>query len=432
MAPPPVRPGAMPRDPQAGRPATAPPTRATVRDRPWRHEPTEIIAAVDASTADGGEGEQGPRTRLQKKRQRKQRRTVTAAKIVAVTCAALVFIGTGGAWGTKAWYNSKFTEVAALDENSADIQDAPAQLGDENFLIIGSDSRAGAKSGEGIGDADDIPGARSDTVMLAHVPADRARAVVVSFPRDLEVARPDCDRWDPKSGEYTGQLVSGANLVKLTEVYSIGGPRCVITLVQQLTGMKLNHFVGIDFNGFKEMVDAVGGVTLTVDQPIIDGVLGEIAPEAGEYTFTGTNALHFVRARHVVGDPTSDYGRIKRQQKFISALLGKTMSREVLFDPAKLTRFVNAFAAATFGENVGVDQLLTLAQSMQGLGTEYISFLTVPTVGYANERGNEVLLESQAEDLFRTLIDNDPLPGAEPGAAPSAQAPEPEPDEPPG
>lgn len=398
--------------PAAPSPAAAPPV-----DRPWRNEPTQIIAAVTV-----GAEEDEPRTRLQAKRLRRRERATTAAKSLVVSLAVLVFVTTGGAWGTKAWYDSKFNQVAALDEESAHIQDAPAQLGDENFLMIGSDTRIGAEPGEGIGNADEIPGARSDTLMIAHVPADRRRAIVVSFPRDLEVARPDCQRWDPVTGEYSDEIVPGADIEKLTLVYSIGGPKCTLKLVQQLTGMKINHFVGIDFNGFKGMVDAVGGVQVSVEEPVVDQTLGTIVEEPGQVTFDGKKALDFVRARKVVGDVTSDYGRIKRQQQFISALLTKAMSRDVLFDPTKLTDFVTAFAAATFGDNIGVDQMLTLAQSMKGVSTDKITFLTVPTVGFANERGNEVLLEGEADTLFQAIIDNSPLPGEDPAASTQADA----------
>ncbi len=178
--------------------------------------------------------------------------------------------------------------------------------------------------------------------------------------------------------------------------------------------MRMNHFVSIDFNGFKDMVDAVGGVTVTTDGPIIDAEMGTIATEAGPLRLDGNTALRYVRARKVQGDPTSDYGRMKRQQQFIGALLRKAMSNDVLTDPGKLTAFVNAFADATVGENVGVDQMLTLAQSMKGLNTGTITFLTVPTTGYANERGNEVLMREGMNMLFRALINDTPLPGEEP------------------
>jgi LCP family protein required for cell wall assembly len=374
------------------------------------HTPPAGQASHAADGQDVPEDRAGtsPRTRLQEKKQRRSDRSILTGRVAAVVVAALVFLATGAAWGTKTWFNSKFNEIAALDQNSADIRNAAGQTGDENFLIVGSDTRAGAAA-ENVGNAEGTPGARADTVMLAHVPADRSRAAVVSFPRDLEVDRPACQRWDPATGQY-GEEMPPDDTVKLNSVYALGGPKCLTKLVQQVSGMRMNHFVGIDFNGFKGMVDAIGGVTVHIEEPIIDTVLGKVITEAGDVTISGDQALDYVRARHVVGDPTSDYGRIERQQGFLQSLLTKTMSREVLFDPGKLTGFVNSFAASTFGENIGIDQLLTLAQSMQGLDPGSVKFETIPTVGEANERGNEVLREEMSDELFRALIENKPLP----------------------
>lgn len=386
--------------------------------RSWRNEQTITLQAVEAAAAETGPVDESapPSTRLREKRRRKDRRALILAKSAVCFLAIAAFLAAGGAWGAKAWYNSKFNQVAALDEESADIKDAPAQLGDENFLIVGSDTRAGQKRehGEtGIGTESKIAGARSDTVMLAHIPADRARAVVVSFPRDLEVTRPKCAKWDAKTGEYSSEDVPEAKTVKLNTAYAVGGPRCVTKLIQQMTGLRMNHFVGLDFNGFRDMVNAVGGVDVKIDNPIVDRELGTIAAEAGTLRLDGKKALDFVRARKVAGDPTADYGRIKRQQQFIASLLGKTMSREVLLDATKLTGFVSAFTSATFGENIGVDEMLTLAQSMQDMNDDTIEFMTVPTSGYANERGNEVLLDFEGDQLFHALIENGPLPGSE-------------------
>ncbi|RZQ65476.1 LytR family transcriptional regulator [Amycolatopsis suaedae] len=364
-------------------------------------------------------------TRLQEKKQRHQDRTARIARITAAALACLVFLATGGLWGTKTWFNSKFNEIAALDENSADIKNAAGQNGDENFLIAGSDTRAGAEAEEGVGTAEAVGGARSDSLMIAHVPADRKRAVVVGFPRDLEVTRPECQRWDSKTGQYTGETVPAKPRAKLNEAFAIGGPACTTKLVQQLTGMKINHFVGIDFHGFKGMIDVVGGVPIHVDKPIIDEELGTVIPTAGDIVVSGDQALNYVRVRKVKGDPTSDYGRIKRQQQVIGALLKKTMSREVLLDTGKLSGLVTAFAGATFGDNIGVDQLLTLAQSMQGLDPNKVKFLTIPTVGESNSRGNEEMLEKPAKALFEALIENVPLPDEKapaPPPTPNAQA----------
>ncbi|WP_275895890.1 LCP family protein [Amycolatopsis ruanii] len=386
-----------------------------------------VVAPVKSD--DDGE-KAAPQTRLQEKKQRRSDRSIRITRITCAVLAGLIFLATGALWGTKTWFNSKFTEIAALDENSSDIQNAAGQTGDENFLIVGSDTRAGRAAEENVGDADAVGGARSDTVMLAHVPADRKRAVVVSFPRDLEISRPACERYDAKTGTYSSEVVGAATKVKLNTAYAVGGPKCLTKWVQQLTGLRVNHFVGIDFGGFKDMVDAVHGVTVHVDKPIKDSVLGMVISQTGDVTISGDQALSYVRARHVQGDLTSDYGRIKRQQEFLTALLQKAMSQGVITDPTQLTNFVTAFARATFGDNIGVDQMLTLAQSMKGMDTSKLKFLTVPTTGESNTRGNEVLLETKSKELFQAMIDNKPLPGtpeyeAAQAAASATQTPPP-------
>jgi LCP family protein required for cell wall assembly len=369
-----------------------------------------VVAPIGADEPEVDAAELAAQTRLQEKKQRKNERASRFGRIAAAVVAALVFLGVGGAWGAQTYFDAKFTQISALDENSADIQDAAAQANDENFLMVGSDTRDGAGAEEGVGTADSTPGARSDTVMVAHIPADRKRVVVTSFPRDLEIDRPDCQRWDPAQNKNTDEKVPGQKIAKLNTAYAVGGPSCVTKVIQQLTGLRINHFIGIDFNGFKEMVDAVHGVTVHNEIPIDDSVLGKVLLETGDVTISGDQALNFVRARHVKNDPTSDYGRIKRQQAFIGALLKKVMSSEVVLDPGKLSDFITAFAKATFGDNLGVKQMMTLAQSMKGLDQSKISFLTVPTVGIANNRGNEVLVRSKTKALFDALRNNTALP----------------------
>ncbi|MPZ80542.1 MAG: LytR family transcriptional regulator [Actinophytocola sp.] len=362
-------------------------------------------------------------TRLQEKKSRRRNKSALAVRVFAATAAILVFVATGIAWGFKAWVDASSQQVDALDPDSAAIQDAAKQQGDENFLLVGSDTRAGAAAEEGVGDEKDIVGARSDTVMIAHIPADRQRVVVVSFPRDLQVTRPKCEGWDPKSGDYTGDQKPDAQQVKLNTAYQVGGPMCVTKLVQELSGLKINHFVGIDFHGFKDMVDAVRGVQVCVERPLKDDILGTVVPQAGKnVTLSGDQALNFVRARHVEGDLTSDYGRIKRQQRFLSSLLRKAMSTEVLLDPGKLTGFVNAFSKSTFGDNIGVDQMMVLGQSMQGIEAGRVTFITVPTVGEANDNGNEDLKVEDTNALFSAIRNDNPLPGEAPANPSQAQA----------
>ena len=346
------------------------------------------------------------------KRKRRWRKGKNAGKAFAIFFAGLIFLSSAVGWGFLSYIESSSQQVDALDPDSDAIKDAAAQLGDENFLLVGSDTRAGATAEDGVGDADTIVGARSDTVMVAHVPKNRERVVVVSFPRDLEVTRPACEGWDPKTGNYTGEQHPEAERVKLNTAYQVGGPKCVTKLVQNLSGLAINHFVGIDFHGFKDMVDAVQGVEVCVERPMKDTVLGMVVPEAGKNVkLTGDQALNFVRARHVIGDKTSDYGRIIRQQRFLSSLLRKAMSSEVLLNPGKLTKFVDAFSGATFGDNIGVEQLFTLGQSMQGVEAGKVTFITIPTVGIANERNNEDLRVDDSNALFEAIRQDVPLPG---------------------
>ncbi|HEY0639512.1 MAG TPA: LCP family protein, partial [Pseudonocardiaceae bacterium] len=362
-------------------------------------------------------------TRLREKKARKQRRSVFLGKIAVAVVAVLVLLVTGFAWGTKLWVDEQFRQVDALDPDSTAIVDADKQNGDENFLLVGSDSREGAEAEDGVGDTGGVRGARSDTMMIAHIPADRSRVVVVSFPRDVQIDRPACELWDPQSGSYTGRQHPAEQAVKLNTAYQYGGPRCVTQVVQQLTGLGINHFISIDFNGFKAMVDAVEGVQVCVERPILDTFLGPVVEQPGTVELTGDKALDFVRARHVAGDPTSDYGRIRRQQRFIAALIREAMSNRVLLDPGKLGGFVEALAANTFADNVGVDQMMQLGQSLHGLDAGRVTLVTVPTTGEANEFGNEELRQADMSALFRAIIDGTPLPNEQPAPAPSEPAP---------
>ncbi len=338
-------------------------------------------------------------------------RARVVGKGVALAAAVTTFLATGFGWGARGWVDNQFSHVSALDTESDAIADPDKQYGDENFLIVGSDSRYGATEEDNAGTVEDADGDRADTTMLAHIPADRERLVIVSFPRDLEVDRPECDRWNPETRDYTEELVGPATQVKLNAVYAVGGPRCMVKTIQNITTLKMTNFVGLDFGGFREMVDAVDGVDVCVEAPMIDQELGTILPEAGWQTITGSTALNFVRARKVQGDVTSDYGRMHRQQLFLSSLLRKVTSGDVLLDPSRLTDFVGTFARNTYGDNLSTDGLLSLAQSMQGLDTGRVTFVTLPTVGESNERGNEVMIQEAVDALFRAIIEDVPLPG---------------------
>ncbi|UVS82450.1 LCP family protein [Actinokineospora sp. UTMC 2448] len=380
------------------------------RRLPWNAEDDELEEQLEELAKPPGEAgadaEEKP----------KPKKRGLFARVFAGTTAILVFTATGVGWGFLKHTGDSIDKVRALDPNSDAIQNAEAQHGDENFLLIGSDSREGAEAEDGVGDAGQVPGARADTTMIAHVPADRSRVVIVSFPRDLEIQRPECERFDPATNDYTGETVAGQQAAKLNTAYQVGGPLCATKVVQELSGLRITRFIGIDFHGFKDMVDAVDGVSVCVEEPMYDTYMKKwIVQKAGTAVeLRGDQALDFVRARHVRGDPTSDYGRIKRQQRFLSSLLRKSMSGQVLLDPGKLTGFTEAFTKSTFGDNITVESLFSLGQSLQGLEAGRVTFLTVPTVGLPNDRGNEELRVEDNAALFRAIVNNQPLPGEKP------------------
>ena len=351
---------------------------------------------------------------------RRRRRAMVAGRAAAALLAVLALTLTGGAWQWQASKNNSLNKVSALDQDSRDIIDPNAQFGDENFLIVGTDSRIGDNSDMGAGGIDDAAGARSDTVMLVNIPANRERVVAVSFPRDLSIEPIQCEPWNAETGEY-GPLWNedtqsyGPDEVwteyKLNSAYAFGGPKCLVKVIQKMSGLSINRFMAMDFAGFAKMVDAVGGVEVCSTAPLEDYELGMVLPTAGRQTVDGETALNYVRARQVTTEINGDYGRIKRQQLFLSSLLRSLISKEVFFSLPKLNNVVNMFIDDSYVDNISTRDLVTLGQSIQGVNAGRITFVTVPTVGYADEWGNEVPRTDDMRALFDAIIDDDPLPG---------------------
>ena len=349
-----------------------------------------------------------------------RRRVMFAGRALAAVIAVLALALTGGAWQWQSSKNNMLNRVSALDPGSRDILDPNAQFGDENFLIVGVDSRFGENSDMGAGDTEVAGGARSDTVMLVNIPANRERVVVVSFPRDLAITPIECEAWDPQTGEYgpvwdeESQSYGPEEVyteTKLNSAYSFGGPKCLVKVIQKLSGLSVNRFMAVDFAGFSKMVDAMGGVEVCSTTPLEDYELGTVLPTAGRQIVDGHTALNYVRARQVTTEINGDYGRIKRQQLFLSSLLRSMISKEVFFSLSKLNNVVNLFIDDSYVDNIGTKELVDLGQSIQGVAAGRITFLTVPTTGYMDDYGNEHLRDDDTRAIFDAIINDDPLPG---------------------
>ncbi|MCV7086335.1 LCP family protein [Mycolicibacter hiberniae] len=347
------------------------------------------------------------------------RRAKAAGRAAAAMLAILALVLTGSAWQWSSSKNRSLNHISALDPDSHDILDAAGQYGDENFLIVGADTRAGANSSIGAGTTDDAEGARSDTIMLVNIPANRKRVVVVSFPRDLAITPIQCEAWNAATGVYgpvydeeTGSY--GSDLVytetKLNSTYAFGGPKCLVKEIQKLSGLAINRFMAVDFVGFGKMVDALGGVEVCTPSPLYDLVLGSVLENTGRQRVNGATALNYVRARHVTTEDNGDYGRIKRQQLFLSSLLRSLISTNTFFSPTKLNNVVNMFIGDSSVDNVTTRDLVNLGQSLQKVAAGHITFVTVPT-SETDENGDEVPRMDDVRALFDAIINDDPLPG---------------------
>jgi LCP family protein required for cell wall assembly len=283
-----------------------------------------------------------------------------------------------------------------------------------NVLVMGSDTRDGTKIGG------DTPGL-SDTTILLHLSADRSRAYGVSLPRDAMVERPECAT---KNGKDT----IPAALSQFNAAYAVGGPACTIKTVESLTDIRIDHFVVINFVGFRDMVNAIHGVRVCVPEEVNDDI-GKIYLPAGTYKVNGRQALDYVRVRHGLGAETGDIGRMKRQQAFIAAMVEKVVSAGTLANPVRLYNFLDA-ATRSLTTDPGfanLKQLAGIGTQLKDIGLDKVQFITVPNQPWP-EDPNRLEWAPEAKGLWKRIRFDRPLgpygrtalsPGEQPGARPS-------------
>ncbi|MEU8343080.1 LCP family protein [Spirillospora sp. NPDC048832] len=339
------------------------------------------------------------------KPRRSRRRRVL--RWTAVGMLAVVLVGGGGA----AWLYHDI--VGGIDQKHVGGRlgpDRPKKLNKSlNILLLGSDTRAGENSEY----ADGVTGARSDTTILLHLSPNRDQAVGISFPRDSMVKMPKCE----KEGGGTVPAQFGM----LNSAFAFGGPTCTWKTLEGLTGIHIDHFVQIDFSGFKRMVDALGGVEICVDRPVNDP-RAQLYLKAGKQTVKGTQALGYVRARYSLGNG-SDLERIQRQQKFMAAVVDKATSGSMLTDPAKTYKFLKAATKSmTTDDDLNLATMKKIADGLKGMDAGQVRFVTVPVERYAPDPNRVQWNRERAKALFEAVRRDDDLPAEPPAPAPSQQA----------
>ncbi|MEU6101406.1 LCP family protein [Streptomyces flaveolus] len=331
------------------------------------------------------------------RRRRRRRRLRNSGLAVAVLGITAVGVG----WAVYAKLSGNITaDEAAAAELARYEKERPTSLvrGAQNVLVIGSDSRSG-DGNEGYGR--DTGTERSDTTILLHLAAGRDSATAVSLPRDLMVNVPGCHR---RNGSGTDPVFT-----QLNYAFEAGGSACTIRTVEKLTGIRIDHHVVVDFQGFKKLVDALDGVEVCLRKPV-DDKDAKLKLPAGRVTLDGEQALGYVRARKSLGNG-SDTDRIDRQQRFLGALVNKVQSNDVLLNPVKLYPVLDAATSSltTDPDLASLRGLYDLARGLRGIPTERVQFLTVPRESYARDANRDQLVQPDAEKLFTRLRTDEPV-----------------------
>jgi LCP family protein required for cell wall assembly len=278
----------------------------------------------------------------------------------------------------------------------------PASGGVLNVLLVGSDSREGLQDPLDVERFGSVGGRRADTIILAQIVPGQQRGVLLHLPRDLYVTVHGEGR------QFQAKINSAYNY----------GPQGVIDTVGALTRLPINHYMEVDIRGFRGMVDAIGGIDVCVaDSNFYDSTLNFRLPQGNNH-MDGNSALSYVRARHAT--PDGDFGRIKRQQQFIRAVMGKVGKPAVLGNPVRVNELARAFAQnVTVDQFFQLDDLVRFALSIRRVGPEQLLTYSVP--GRSGRVGGQsvVLIDTQQAEVLFSALRN----GADPSQVlPAAQA----------
>ncbi len=342
------------------------------------------------------------------RQRRRRRRTIIGTTIVLIFTNLLV----GGAYAYFQW---RLAQIDRLDVPGL-TEDVAGEV--MNVLLVGSDSRErltgadAAQAGKGR-----VEGERSDTIMVLHVDPRLQRAAILSIPRDLYV---------PIAGTSESDRINTA--------FATGGAEGLITTLVNL-GIQVNHYAEVDFVGFKEIVDAVGGVTVYLSHWARDFTSGLDLPRTGCVELNGTEALAYVRSRNFerlidgrwVPDPRGDLGRIERQQDFVRKVMKRAV-RTGITNPLALNRLIGiAVRNLTVDATMSTSDITNVARRFRSVDPESVETLVLPTTPQRID-GQDVLVlnhEEARDEIAKIngLVPVGPPTTPQPAPAPPAQAP---------
>ncbi len=287
-----------------------------------------------------------------------------------------------------------------------------------NILVYGDDSRAGLTPHEQyiLRTGDDQTN-NTDTIMLVHISPGRHLVTVMSIPRDTMVPMYQCD-----SGPgYTGQQADPNGAVQINALLQIGGPTCLWKTVEQVTGIRINHFIGIGLLGFVTVDNDLGGVNVCVPFNVNDPVSG-LDLKSGEQHINGIQALAFWRTREDIGNG-SDLERIQRDQFMSAQVVKGVLHSGLLSNPIRLVNVItDAAASMTTDAGMTVSDLLQIGESFRNLSSQNVQFITVPNEPWTPNPNRVQFLQPQASQVFAAIARDMTVPKVSTTPAPTGGA----------
>lgn len=344
------------------------------------------------------------------RRERVRRRLVFSGRVVAALVTVAVIGVTAAGWCFLRQYEESLVAkaIVALVPDDPNIrQPGPTQSpgatpttvagAPENTLVLGVDL------GPPGGDAPDDGLPRSDATAILHQSAALDRLDILSVPRDLIVPAPECQEWDHAAATSTGRTVTGrATEWPIADAYAFGGPQCSVKAIQALSGVRIDRVIVVNGDGFRAIVDAMGGVTLTVPGPVADN--GSVVTPGGTVRLTGSQALALVRA---YGGGAGGGQQGTRQHQLLAAMLAQAASADVVSDPTRLNATLQAIVDNSMTDNVTVQDLADLAVSLKSGGGVDINDYVLPTV---SDPTGGLRSAPGASGYLNALVSDRPLP----------------------
>ncbi len=287
-----------------------------------------------------------------------------------------------------------YQDVFALDTAEIDTDgwgDRPAQVdGVHNILLLGTDERAGDDASY-----NELNGIRPDVLVVVSIDVDKGGVTMVNLPRDTMVEIPPCDGGDEGEGWNGG-------VDQLNHAMTYGGMDCQGNTVETITGIHLDHMVLVDFAGFENIVDSIGGIEMCVPEPI-DDPKAHLVLDAGMQRLDGEQALGLARSRDSA-ENGSDLGRIENQQRMIGSILREVTEGEILSSPSTLYGFLDSITdSLTTDSDFSTDKMTELAVAMREVDLGRMNMITAPVTDYPADPNKVALEETAAQELFTAV-----------------------------